>query len=51
LVEVRLIDAMAFLDFPGARELFVFPDAVGHGDAPLRFLLEVLGERRVGTPV
>jgi hypothetical protein len=30
---------MTLLDFLGARELFVFPDAVRHDDAPLKFLL------------
>jgi hypothetical protein len=33
-IEARLVDAMTLLDFLGARELFVFPDAVRHDDAP-----------------
>ena len=36
-VEGDLIDAMPFLDGPGARKLFVVPDALGHNDAPLFF--------------
>jgi hypothetical protein len=37
-IEVRLVDAMALLDFPCAGKFFVFPDAVGQSDAPLVFL-------------
>ena len=32
--EPHLVDAMTLLDRLGARELFVFPDAVSHDDAP-----------------
>jgi hypothetical protein len=37
-VEAHLIDPMALLDRFGARKLLVFPDALGHDDAPLGFL-------------
>src|SRR3954463_5453033 len=47
-VEVRLIDAMTLLDFLGAREFFVFPDAVRHDDAPSIFL--DVGERHSRPP-
>ena len=49
-VEARLVDAMTLLDFLGAREFFVFPDAVRHDDAPLNFFLD-FGERHRGAPV
>ena len=49
-VEVHLVDAMALLDFLGARELFVFPDAVRHDDAPSNFFLN-LGERHSRPPI
>jgi hypothetical protein len=42
-IEARLVDAMTLLDFLGAREFFVFPDAVRHDDAPLKFLLGLWG--------
>ena len=34
VVEAQLIETMPLLDRLGARELLVFPDAVGHDDAP-----------------
>jgi hypothetical protein len=42
---------MTLLDFLGAREFFVFPDAVRHDDAPLILLIVLgLGERHQSVP-
>src|ERR1700687_5039564 len=42
-IEARLIDPMPLLDGPGARKFLVFPDALGHDDAPLTFLSVIPG--------
>jgi len=41
--EARFIDAMPLLDFPCAGKFFIFPDAVGHDDAPSIFFLGTVG--------
>src|ERR1700687_5514642 len=46
-IETPLIDPMPLLDGPGARKFLVFPDALGHDDAPSIFLRK----RPRGAPV